>query len=705
MSDTTSELTNLRLFKGAVKVAFPQAPKLHQVDTFNSMSALWQELPGLLGLPIQTVTQQLAEQCELQPVHRVMIPGELMNEFPEQFVEKHAIAPFEHDQNTIKVAISDPFDEDLIKQIRFITNQKAQFYLCPPTVIEEALHVYYSSTDSMRSFDNGLLVIQEGHPAASNLHAVVVLARKLLHDAVEAKASDVHFQPFLGGGEVRQRVDGVLHRVALIPNAVYAQLCRYFKAQSGMDPSNDRITQDGRLSLDIGKNEFELRMSILPARGGERLVIRILNQQRSFNLSDSGMAIAEMQKMRELLGYPSGIVLMTGPTGSGKTTTLYSLLGELNNPEKNILTIENPVEYVLPGISQVEINTKAGLTFASALRSALRQDPDIIMLGEIRDSETAKVATQAALTGHMVLSTVHTNDAVSAITRLQDLGIKDSVIVDSVIGIVSQRLCRKLCEHCKVVSDGQLSASEQAFKTITKIAPGFKKAGCAHCSNTGYLGRFPVTEILHIETQYQRDLIMAGRAQELADNKNKLNTLSAISSSLVGHIVSGETTVDEAVAVVGNKFWRMLADEYGTAVPEINAISSLNKNTNTSAVLWLASDPIDETMLRELQAGWFTYYHATDSAQAKELLKEKSEIVFLVGDTPDDMSDEEAVEFVHQARVDMAWCRLPAMLLIPEGRESLESKLLEQGATFPLYRKPLSPEQIVQHIKTGLSSG
>jgi type II secretory ATPase GspE/PulE/Tfp pilus assembly ATPase PilB-like protein len=682
---------------------FADQSKIAALSAQAAPYEMWSQLAKITGQSQPQLAQTLAKQLDMPFCEHCVIDEHVLARFPSSFVQKYGVAPLGMDASAVRVAIANPFAKDVIEQVQFVSENKARFELCSPQQIEEAMHDYFSNSRESGE-RNGVLVIQKGHPASSGEHSIVSLAQKLLTKAVTDSASDLHVQPYLGGGEVRERVDGVLRRVALLPQTVYEQLCRYFKAASNMDPSNERIIQDGRLSLQIDDTEFELRLSTLPARGGERLVIRFLDQQREFKLTRSGIATAEIQKLRQMVVNPSGIILLTGPTGSGKTTTLYSLLGEIDSPNINIITIENPVENTLPTISQVEVNEKAGLTFANVLRSVLRQDPDVILLGEIRDTETAQVATRAALTGHLVLSTVHTNDALSAITRLVELGVDESIVADSLTGVVSQRLCRRLCETCKEPLSDNLTQEELAFLSLTKIAPASRKNGCPKCDFTGYSGRFPITEILNISSAAERESIKTGEIHFRHSKQGKLNNLESISSSAARHIISGDTTVEEACRIIGASFWRDLAQEYDRPIPDAGMMLGAQLlNKDRDAILLLSENKEMHAMLEEMDCQWFDIFHASDSKHAKVALQSRPEIVYVVVDIPDHLNEDQIVTFVREARVDMAWSRLPALLLLPEGMSQVETALREDGAISPCVTKPLTDVSIPDLVKTALA--
>lgn len=350
------------------------------------------------------------------------------------------------------------------------------------------------------------------------------LSHFLLTQAIEKRASDVHVRPLGDEAEVRLRIDGVLQRVGTLPSEVAVRLVRHVKAQSGLEPTLSNRPQDGRASATHDGHHFDLRVSTLPAKGGESLVVRLLEQGRVFGLDNSGMNDKALCLVRDLLDRPSGLVLMTGPTGSGKSTTLFSMLQEINRPEINIQSVEDPVEYVVPGVTQVEVNEKAGLTFPAVIRSCLRQDPDVLLVGEIRDAETAQIALQAALTGHLVLSTLHTNDAATAVPRLIDLGISAAALSDALVAVMAQRLVRKLCTVC-----------------------GGK--GCDECGGTGYRGRLPVVEILEKNKDVAQLIVEGGTAEQIRlANTGPLASLTDYAANLVAE---GLTNAEEVRRVVG----------------------------------------------------------------------------------------------------------------------------------------------------------
>ncbi|HNM78023.1 MAG TPA: GspE/PulE family protein, partial [Tepidiformaceae bacterium] len=371
----------------------------------------------------------------------------------------------------------------------------------------------------------------------------------MLSDGILARASDIHIEPGEAGVAVRYRIDGVLRQVMNIPRTAGAPLISRIKIMSGLDIADRLRPQDGRARVAVNGAPVDLRVSTLPASMGEKVVIRILNARATvLTLESLGMSVDERAQMQALLNNKEGVILVTGPTGSGKTTTLYSMLRMVQSEGVNIVTVEDPVEYRLgKGIVQVQVHEKAGLTFASALRSILRQDPDVVLVGEIRDRETAQIAVQASLTGHLVLSTLHTNDAANAVTRLVDMGIEAYKLASALRGVIAQRLMRKLCVTCKEPSDQPPPERIQRF--IPAGTPIFRPVGCPDCSMTGYRGRFSVVEVLTMNIELERLIGGGGTAEKIAEAARH-NGMRSLFDSGLKHVLAGETSTDELLRVV-----------------------------------------------------------------------------------------------------------------------------------------------------------
>lgn len=351
-----------------------------------------------------------------------------------------------------------------------------------------------------------------------NSAPVVKMVDYLFRNSVEMKTSDIHIEPFENEIRIRYRIDGKLQTVNTLGIESLGPLVTRIKILAGLNIAEKRIPQDGRIMFEVDGAQVDLRVSILPVVNGEKIVIRILNTNGAIlNKKQLGMSEENIHRLNRIIGNPHGIILVTGPTGSGKSTTLYSILNELNSNSVNIITVEDPVEYTMNGINQVSVNEKAGLTFASGLRSILRQDPDIIMIGEIRDEETAEIATRAAITGHLVLSTLHTNDAPSSIIRLVDMGIKPYLVSTSVVGVIAQRLVRKICNNCKEAYEASEYEKEVLEKNINEPLTIYRGAGCGYCNNTGYSGRVGIYEIMEVTREHREAISSGANTDDLRD--------------------------------------------------------------------------------------------------------------------------------------------------------------------------------------------
>ena len=386
-----------------------------------------------------------------------------------------------------------------------------------------------------------------------NTAPIVRLAYSIIQLAIKDGASDIHIEPQRDNVRVRYRIDGVLHEVMPLPKYVDKPLTSRFKIMSDMNIAEKRAPQDGRIGIMLDKKDYDLRVSCLPTVHGEKIVMRILDKSSVLlGLNKLGFTYELQAEMEELISQPNGMVLLTGPTGSGKTTTLYSFLHKLNTIEKNILTVEDPVEYQLPGIAQVHVNRKAGLTFSTALRSFLRQDPDIIMVGEMRDLETADIAVESALTGHLVLSTLHTNDAPSAVIRLADMGVEEYLIAATVVGIVAQRLARRICPNCKTpyeVPAGELRRFGLKSFADSEMVTLYRGTGCDACKNTGYKGRCGIHELLTVNDEV-RELIVRKAPVSNIREAAKANGMLELREDGLLKVLEGITTPDEVMRVV-----------------------------------------------------------------------------------------------------------------------------------------------------------
>ena len=373
------------------------------------------------------------------------------------------------------------------------------------------------------------------------------LVDSVIREAIPYRASDIHIEPFEKQVRVRYRIDGDLQLRAEFPIESYPAICARIKIISGLNIAERRVPQDGRINMNIGGKEYDFRVSSLPTVYGEKFVIRILDKTSfSFTRSELGFTDTENAVVDKILAHPHGIVLLTGPTGCGKSTTLYSFLKELNKSDVNIVTVEDPVEYTLPGVNQTQVNTKAKMTFASALRSILRQDPDIIMIGEIRDEETAQIAIRAAITGHLVFSTLHTNDAPGAIVRMTDMGVEDYLVSDALVGVIAQRLVKRLCPACK--KRGKTTQKEMEILGLTEPVTISRPQGCQFCNGTGYKGRVAVHEIMYLNEQ-MRQAVVGEKSLEKLRELARANGMISLWNSCREYVLKGVTSIQELMSL------------------------------------------------------------------------------------------------------------------------------------------------------------
>ena len=484
----------------------------------------------------------------------------LVSAVPEQLARRFNVVPVGQTDSYLEVATANPFDIDAEKMLAFATGREVRMLLASPSKIREKLDEMYRETDTIVSRllagiggDFEVEQIKEEEDSAASAEQasqrpILRLVDMMIADGVANRASDIHVEPIEGGVVVRYRIDGVLRQAMKIPRTAGIPLVSRVKIMSGLDIADRLRPQDGRARVSINGEAIDLRVSTLPASLGEKVVIRILNQKAtSLSLDSLGMADDEQKAIRSLLSHKEGIILVTGPTGSGKTTTLYSALRVVQGEGINIVTVEDPVEYRLgANIVQVQVNEKAGLTFASALRSILRQDPDVVLIGEIRDKETAQIALQASLTGHLVLSTLHTNDAPNAVTRLVDIGMEAYKIAPALRGVVAQRLMRRLCPACRVVMTDEVS--ERLKRFIPSGITLYGAVGCSDCSMTGYRGRFSIVEVLTMSPDLERQISEGAAADKIAEAARAGGMRSLFASGL-RHVLSGESTIEELLRV------------------------------------------------------------------------------------------------------------------------------------------------------------
>ena len=511
------------------------------------------------------IMDALKKQLKIQSVDlsTIRIPEEITRLVEESVLRKYMLIPFQFNEknpNLLKVAMSDPMDIRAMDDISIITGCQVERYVAATSDIAAAIDRYYGNAEALRVAEQytrereeqakARAAVEPGSGEESSVQQapIVKLLAQIIEQAVHNRASDIHIEPMENQVRIRFRVDGVLHEAMRHDFGLHAALIARIKIVSGLDISEKRRPQDGRAPSIVDRQEYDIRVSILPTVYGEKVVMRLAQKKAlTMDKRDLGFPDDELEKFNRILSHPNGLILVTGPTGSGKSTTLYTALSELNVEGVNIITVEDPVEANLNGVNQVQVNDKAGLTFGSALRSILRQDPDIIMIGEIRDQETAEIAVKASITGHLVVSTLHTNSSANTITRLADMGVENYLIADSVVGVIAQRLVRRVCPACGVVRD----ATEEEKKTlgfagspkrIQVRTPGHKE--CVRCGGTGYFGRIGVYEIMPI-TPDLRQAINRGENADVLEEIARKHGMKTLRMSAVEYALRGITTVEE----------------------------------------------------------------------------------------------------------------------------------------------------------------
>ncbi len=523
---------------------------------------LWETLVASKIATDDQILAALSTRFRLKLANVAQLDPAVKDGVPEQLARRFRVLPMRITDSYLEVATANPFDLDAEKALAFATGREVRTQLLQPSKIAEKLDELYRPEKALDKLFEGmegsadLVQLADQAPpeditrSAQEAEAkpVVRLVDLIISEGILSRASDIHIEPEEGGVAVRYRIDGVLRQVMKIPRAAGLPLISRIKIISSLDIADRLRPQDGRARVAVNNQPIDLRVSTLPAALGEKVVIRILDSRATVKSLDSlGLNPGESEAIKRLLENHEGIVLVTGPTGSGKTTTLYSAINLIKSEGVNIVTVEDPVEYRMAGIVQVQVQEKAGLTFASALRSILRQDPNVVLIGEIRDRETAQIAVQASLTGHLVLSTLHTNDAPNAVTRLVDIGVEAYKIAAALRGVIAQRLMRRLCPTCKEV--WMEAPPERLKRWLPTGTPLYRAAGCPDCAMTGYRGRLAILEVLTITPEVERHVAAGATADRIAQAARRGGMKSLWDSGLA-HVLRGESTIDELMRVV-----------------------------------------------------------------------------------------------------------------------------------------------------------
>ena len=616
---------------------------------------------------------------------------------PETMARKHLIFPLFEDDRQLVVATCDPTNVEAERALGFSTGRTPTFAVAAPRTIQDALDQRFSPGKAVDALLGGLaddvsedavkLVEEMGPESVSEDDAratpVVKLTNLIIRDAITQGASDIHIEPGRKLGAVRYRVDGVLRKHMDLPMAALNRIISRVKVLSKLDIADRLRPQDGKARVRVRGRAYDLRISTIPAGGAEKCVMRVLDSSAAVTLDELDIPVFELERLRGLLTHRSGIVVVTGPTGSGKTTTLYGALRELADGKVNIMTVEDPIEYELPGITQTQVQIKQGMTFAGALRAMLRQDPDIILVGEIRDQETAVTAAQAAMAGHLVLTTVHANDAVSSISRLADMGLQYTIIAQTLRGAIAQRLLRRVCSSCAEPVRGQLTPDEQRLTERHGVEPVVRAVGCPECGFTGYRGRLPVNEVLVGGPRLQQ-AIEEGKGWATLSRVAAQGGMRSLHEVGLEWVTQARTTLVEVERVLGQGLEE----------------DSIEVEAGPPRILLVDDDEDARLMVRKLlEHDGYQVEEAEDGNRALDVLKNDKEFQLIVLDLA--MPGMDGREVLQNVRGSVETAALPVLVRTGTGSNTIETELLEAGAD-DYVGKSMDPERFMARVRAVL---
>jgi type IV pilus assembly protein PilB len=668
------------------------------------------------------IASALAKQLKipLMDLKNIEIPKDIISHVPAKMAEKYLLLPVKLTENRLLVVMANPTDFYATDDLRFATGMIIKVAVATQEDILDALDIYYpkedlaKALDSGPNIDRGIEVLQEAKVEEKDADALVEITERppiirltnsILSDAIKLKASDIHIEPYLDQVLIRYRVDGTLREILKLGKHIHTPLVSRLKIMSEMDISIKRKPQDGRASVRYENNVYDLRLSCIPTSNGEKVTIRILDQsQASVSLENIGLSEKNLKALDQAISRPQGITLVTGPTGSGKSTTLYACLSKLKSPSVNIITVEDPVEYDILGINQVQVNPQAGLTFAAGLRSILRQDPDIVMIGEIRDNETASIAFRAANTGHLVLSTLHTNDAPSAVTRLLDLDIKPFLIASSLICVIGQRLVRKICEKCKVPDPMGAEMVKQFLPRILQKREHtfWKGEGCEACQYTGYSGRTGIYEILMITKSLNKLLSPEITAVALKNEADK-EGFQSITTDGIEKCLQGITTVQEVFRVappgmeeISKKDSEEVLIQYDEEFEErLSALSSVSSIKPKKILVADDNEMTLQLLTDVLEYENYNVITATNGLEAMKLaLREMPDLI--ISDLL--MPKMNGLVLTNRLKSQLNTRFIPIIILTNKDDVETEVKLLESGAN-DYITKPVNHKKLLVRIQ------
>ena len=683
------------LVNAALRAGIPAA-KTASVPDSAALSAVWEQLAREFRMSESALAAKVAPVLRISLADFDRVDAKAARLVPEKLARKHSVYALRETDRELVVASSDPQDYEAERDLGFASGRRIVFELAAPTTIREHLAGGYSADRIVENLLNAadstladaVRVVEDMEPehvAQADVESapLVKLANLILSDAVVQRASDIHIEPGgAKGGVVRFRIDGVMRQHMALPVAAVSRIVSRIKVLGKLDIADRMRPQDGRARIQVLNKSYDLRISTVPTRDAEKAVIRILRPDTARSLADVGLEPHELQRIRQLIGQRDGIVVVTGPTGSGKTTTLYAALSDVATSEVNVMTVEDPIEYELAGVTQIQVEPKRNVTFASALRSILRQDPDVIFVGEIRDAETAEVAAQAAATGHLVLATLHTNDAMSAVSRLSDLGLDRATIASVLRGAVAQRLVRRLCVDCVSAIAGPLTEAEERLAGQFGVQPAFRAAGCARCNHTGYRGRIPVVEVAVMSSAILEQISTGASAIQL-QRMAITQGMRALRDVALDHVRKGETSLEEVERVLGEAI-------------DDSAVVALQP----PRVLLADDDPMVRHLATSiLESGGYRVRQARDGVEALSIIDAGEDVALVVTDLR--MPGLGGDGLVQQLRSRVQTAMLPIIVLTGSDEYDTEVKLMDAGAD-DYIRKPIDPPRFLARVKAAL---
>ena len=692
----------------ACRAQLPNAATLDCTPT-TPESLAWSGVASHVGCAADQLARAVAPLLGVCAAEFASRDDQAARLLPEKVARRLGVVPMREDDRTIVVATANPLDPGIEQGVAFASGRTAVFELADPESIEHELARTYGQAEGIpmvddpepgdATLDNAVELVDHTAEDTSDddpdAAPVIRLTNLILRSAVQGRASDVHFEPSPGEGLVRFRVDGVLRVHTRLPLKAMNRVVSRIKVLGRLDIADKLRPQDGRSRLRVDGVEVDLRISTVPTRDAEKAVVRLLRHDATQSLEGLSLGAADKRKLRQLIGHRNGVVIVTGPTGSGKTTTLYACIRELASGETNISTVEDPIEYELPGITQMQVETKRDFTFASALRAILRQDPDVILVGEVRDLETAEIAIRASMTGHLVLTTLHTNDAASALARLADIGVERNTVASSLRGVVAQRLVRRLCEDCAEPVDALID-EEASLAARYGIQPTRRARGCERCGGTGYRGRLAIVEIMAINPTMQ-ELISRGVATQELEQAAWAGGMASMRQSALQRVLAGETTLQEIERVVGEELERAGPTSVPGTPPGPPPPTPAAPQGRVLVVE--DNDVVRRLACHHLRDAGYEPIEARDAGSALSAIAGPEALALCLLDLT--LPDATGDAVLERIRSTPATSRVPVVVMTGDEDEATELRLLGAGADDYL-RKPLEPRRLVARVQAAI---